>query len=81
MITVFRQEEKRKIEAERLIFVVCRLTDAHLSDSKIAHTSCLCAAFQPLQGSIFVSERLTYAQKEAPHEKKALTFFHADIPF
>jgi len=41
----------------------------------------LCAAFQPLNGAIFTSERLVFAKKEAPREKKALTFFHGDIPF
>ena len=40
-----------------------------------------CAAFQPLTRAVFVSEGLTFAQKDGPREKKALTFFHADIPF
>ena len=40
-----------------------------------------CAAFQPLKGSILAPERHVFAQKDGPREKKALTFFHADIPF
>ena len=30
---------------------------------------------------VFVSEGLTYVHKDAPREKKALTFFRADISF
>ena len=40
-----------------------------------------CAAFQPLKGVIFALERHVFAQKDGPREKKALTFFHGDIPF
>ena len=40
-----------------------------------------CAAFQPLKEVFLVSERHGFAQEEAPREKKALSFFHADIPF
>ena len=39
------------------------------------------AAFQPQNGAVFASQRLPFVQKEAPREKKALSFFHADIPF
>jgi len=52
-----------------------------LDGSKIAHVDGLCAAFRPSDGSFFALERLTFAKKEAPREKKALTFFHGDIPF
>ena len=48
---------------------------------KTAHLYGVCAAFQPLNGAILASERLTFAKKEAPREKKAFTFFHGDIPF
>jgi len=55
--------------------------DEHEQAPEIAQTYRYCAAFQPLKGAIFAPERHVFAQKEAPREKKALTFFHADIPF
>ncbi len=70
-----------KIEAERRITEDDQSLDKHLEGQKTAHIYCLCAAFQPLKGSVLVSERLTFTQKEAPRENKALTFFHADISF
>ena len=77
----FFTNEIREIEAERHCFAVGRLSDEHKCGSKTAHPHGFCAAFQPLEGAIFAPERLTFAKKEAPREKKALTFFHADIPF
>ena len=58
-----------------------RSSDEHEWSSEKAQSYSFCAAFQPLKEDIFVSERLVFSQKEAPREKKALTFFHADIPF
>ena len=81
MIPDFFTNEIREIESERQRFAVCRSSDEHEYGSKTAHLYGLCAAFQPLKGSIFAPERLTFAQKDAPREKKALTFFHGDIPF
>ena len=77
----FFTNEIREIEAERHCFAVGRSSDEHECGSKTAHPHGFCAAFQPLEGAIFAPERLTFAKKEAPREKKALTFFHADIPF
>ena len=77
----FFTNELREIEAERLGFAAGRSSDEHERGSKTAHMYRLCAAFQPLKGAIYAPERLTFAKKEAPREKKALTFFHADIPF
>ena len=77
----FFTNEIREIESERQCFTVCRSSDEHEYGSKTAHLYGFCAAFQPLKGSIFTSERLTFAKKDAPREKKALTFFHGDIPF
>ena len=77
----FFTNEIREIESERLRFAVGRSSDEHECSSKTAHLYGVCAAFQPLKGSIFAPERLTFAQKDGPREKKALTFFHADIPF
>jgi len=79
--SVFFTKKNRKIEAERPVLTLCRSSDKHECGPKTAHLHGLCAAFQPLKGAKFTSERLTFAQKEAPHEKKALTFFHGDIPF
>ena len=77
----FFTNEIREIEAERQRFAVWRSSDEHERGSKTAHPHGFCAAFQPLNGAIFALEGLTFAKKEAPREKKALTFFHADIPF
>ena len=77
----FFTNEIREIEAERLGFAAGRSSDEHEHGSKTAHLYGFCAAFQPLKGPIFAPEGLTFAKKEAPREKKALTFFHADIPF
>ena len=77
----FFTNEIREIEAKRQRFAVWRSSDEHECGPKIAHPHGFCAAFQPLKGPIFTSERLTFAKKEAPREKKALTFFHGDIPF
>jgi len=71
----------REIEAERQCFAVCRSSDEHEQGSKTAHPYGFCAAFQPLKGPILALERHVFAQKDGPREKKALTFFHADIPF
>ena len=70
-----------KIEAGRQCFAACRSSDEHECGSKTAHVYGFCAASQPLKGSIFAPERHVFAQKDGPREKKALTFFHADIPF
>ena len=77
----FFTNEIREIEAGRPFFVACRSSAEHECGSKTAHLHGFCAAFRPLKGSIFTSERLTFAKKEAPREKKTLTFFHGDIPF
>ena len=77
----FFTNEIREIESGRQVFTVFELPAEHESGSKTAHPYGFCAAFQPLKGPIFAPERLTFAQKEAPREKKALTFFHGDIPF
>ena len=77
----FFTNEIREIESGRQVFAANRSSNEHECDSKTAHPYGLCAAFQPLKGPIFAPERLTFAQKEAPREKKALTFFHGDIPF
>jgi len=77
----FFTNEIREIEAGRPFFVACRSSDEHECGSKTAHVYGFCAAFQPLTRAVFVSEGLTFAQKDGPREKKALTFFHADIPF
>ena len=77
----FFTNEIREIESERQCFAVCRSSDEHERDSKTAHLCGFCAAFQSLKGAIFAPERHVFAQKDAPREKKALTFFHADIPF
>ena len=81
MISDFFTNEIREIEAERLGFAAGRSSDEHERGSKTAHPYGFCAAFRPLKGAILTSERLTFAKKDAPREKKALTFFHADIPF
>ena len=70
-----------EIESGRQVFTAFEPPAEHKRGSKIAHPHGFCAAFQPLKGPILASERLTFAQKEAPREKKALTFFHGDIPF
>ena len=62
-------------------FAIGRSLDEHELGSKIAHVWQHCAAFRPSEGSVLASKRLTFAKKEAPREKKALTFFHGDIPF
>ena len=77
----FFTNEIREIEAKRQRFAVWRSSDEHECGPKIAHPHGFCAAFQPLKGPIFTPERLTFAQKDGPCEKKALTFFHGDIPF
>ena len=77
----FFTNEIREIEAGRPLLTLCRPSDKHERGPKTAHPYGLCAAFQPLKGPIFAPERLTFAQKEAPRKKKALTFFHGDIPF
>ena len=77
----FFTNEIREIEAGRQCFAVGRSSDEHECSSKTAHVYGFCAAFQPLKGSIFAPERHVFAQKDGPREKKALTFFHADIPF
>ena len=77
----FFTNEIREIEAERQVYTVFEPPAEHECGSKTAHPHGFCAAFQPLKGLIFTPERLTFAKKEAPREKKALTFFHADIPF
>ena len=81
MISDFFTNEIREIEAGRQCFTLCRPSDKHERGQKTAHPYGLCAAFQPLNGAVFALEGLTFAKKEAPREKKALTFFHADIPF
>ena len=81
MISDFFTNEIREIESERQCFAVGRSSDEHEQGSKTAHLYGFCAAFQPLKGLFFTSERLTFAQKDGPREKKALTFFHGDIPF
>ena len=77
----FFTNEIREIEAERQCFTVCRSSDEHEQGSKTAHLYGFCAAFQPLKGAIFAPERHVFAQKDGLREKKALTFFHGDIPF
>ena len=77
----FFTNEIREIEAGRQCITLCRPSDKHERGPKTAHIYGLCAAFQPLKGPIFAPERLTFAQKEAPRDNKALTFFHGDIPF
>ena len=81
IISYFFTNEIREIEAERQCFAVCRSSDEHEQGSKTAHLYGFCAAFRALKGSIFAPERHVFAQKDGPHEKKALTFFHGDIPF
>ena len=77
----FFTNEIREIEAGRQCFAAWRSLDGHECGSKTAHTYGFCAAFQPLKGSILAPERHVFAQKDGPREKKALTFFHGDIPF
>jgi len=77
----FFTNEIREIESGRQVFTVFELPAEHESGSKTAHLYGFCAAFQPLKGSVFAPERHVFAKKEAPREKKALTFFHGDIPF
>jgi len=77
----FFTNEISEIEAKRLVFVVGRSSDEHEYGSKTAHPHGFCAAFWSLKGLIFAPERHVYVQKEGPREKKALTFFHGDIPF
>ena len=77
----FFTNEIREIESERQCFAVCRSSDEHEQGVQIAHAHGFCAAFQPLKGSVFAPERHVFAQKDGPREKKALTFFHGDIPF
>ena len=79
--SVFFTNEISEIEAKRLVFVVGRSSDEHEYGSKTAHLYGFCAAFQPLKGPIFAPERHVFAKKDGPREKKALTFFHGDIPF
>jgi len=79
--SVFFTNKIREIESGRQRFAVCRSSDEHECGSKTAHLYGLCAAFQPLKGSFFAPERHVFAKKDGPREKKALTFFHADIPF
>ena len=61
--------------------MACRSSAEHECGSKTAHLYGFCAAFQSLNGAVFALEGLVFAKKEAPREKKALTFFHGDIPF
>ena len=77
----FFTNEIREIEAERQVFTVFEPPAEHERGPEIAHPYGFCAAFQPLKGSVFAPERHVFAKKDGPHEKKALTFFHADIPF
>ncbi len=77
----FFTNEIREIEAGRQYFWACRSSEKYECGSKTAHPYGFCAAFQPLKGAIFIPERLTFTKKEALREKKALTFFHGDIPF
>ena len=77
----FFTNEIREIESERQAFTVFEPPTEHECDSKTAHLYGFCAAFQSLKGSVFAPERHVFAKKEAPREKKALTFFHGDIPF
>ena len=77
----FFTNEIREIEAGRQCITLCRPSDKRECGQKTAHPYGLCAAFQPLKGSVFAPERHIFAKKEAPREKKALTFFHGDIPF
>ena len=79
--SVFFANKIREIESERQVFTVFEPPAEHECGWKTAHPYGFCAAFQPLNGAIFALEGLTFAKKEAPREKKALTFFHADIPF
>ncbi len=81
MISDFFTNEIREIESERQCFAVCRSSDEHEQGVQIAHPHGFCAAFQPLKGPIFAPERHVFAQKDGRREKKALTFFHGDIPF
>ena len=81
MIPDFFTNEIREIEAGRQYYWVCRSSDEHERGSKTAHMYRLCAAFQPLKGSVLTPERHVFAKKDGPREKKALTFFHGDIPF
>ena len=77
----FFTNELSEIEAGRQFFATCLSANGHECGSKTAHTCWVCAAFQPLKGSILAPERHVFTQKDGPREKKALTFFHADIPF
>jgi len=81
LISDFFTNEIREIESERQCFAVGRSSDEHERGSKTAHPYGFCAAFKPLKGPIFAPERHVFAQKDGPREKKALTFFHGDIPF
>ncbi len=81
MISDFFTNEIREIEAERQCFAVGRPSDEHEQGVQTAHAHGFCAAFQPLKGPFFAPERHVFAQKDGPREKKALTFFHGDIPF
>ena len=77
----FFTNEIREIESEMHCFAIGRSSDEHEHGWKTAHPYGFCAAFQPQIGAILASERLTFAKKDGPREKKALTFFHGDIPF
>ena len=79
--SVFFTNKIREIEAGRQCFAACRSSDEHECGWRTAHPHGFCAAFQSLKGSILAPERHVFAQKDGPREKKALTFFHADIPF
>ena len=70
-----------KLEAECHVFTACRPSDEHEQGVQIAHAHRFCAAFRPLKGPVLAPERHVFAQKDGPREKKALTFFHGDIPF
>jgi len=77
----FFTNEIREIESGRQVFTVLEPPAGHECGSKTAHPNGVCAAFQPLKGPFFAPERHVFAKKDGPREKKALTFFHADIPF
>ena len=52
-----------------------------MSEIQKQHTHGLCAAFQLTRGPVLLSKGHVFACKDAPREKKAMSFYHADIPF
>ena len=68
-----------ELEAAKPVLAHHGLRKKDCQTAKNAQPYTLCAAFQPSEGPIFDKKRLIHAQKEAPREKKALTFFHGDI--